>query len=49
MKLSDIPDNAGKGRRLPCMRLTDQGLMLGRSIVLAKMDDERLCIDENPF
>lgn len=47
MKQSNSPDHACKGPHLPCMSLTDEGLMLGRGVLLAKMDKEGLATDED--
>lgn len=46
-KLGDIPTGSGAGPHIPLMRLTNEGLLLGRGVVLAKMDDDGLRIEED--
>ncbi len=47
MQASEISGGAGKAPHFPYMRITGAGLMLGRGVLLAKMDEEGLCIDED--
>ncbi|MGO9672582.1 MAG: hypothetical protein ACLPSF_00130 [Methylocella sp.] len=42
MQASDISGSARNGPHFPLMRITGAGLMLGRGVLLAKMDEEGL-------
>ncbi len=46
MLLDDTPPAAGRGARFREMQFTGDGLVLGEGTVLAKMNDEGLCVDE---
>jgi hypothetical protein len=47
MKLGNIPIGSFDGPHVPLMRLTNEGLLLGRGVLLAKMDEDGLCIEED--
>ncbi len=46
MRLEDTLPGAGRGARFREMQFTGDGLVLGEGTVLAKMNDEGLCVDE---
>jgi hypothetical protein len=46
MRLDDTPPGAKCGARFREMQFTADGLVLGEGTVLAKMNDEGLCVDE---
>ncbi len=47
MQLGNISAGPRKAAHFPQMRLTDEGLLLGRGVLLAKMDEDGLRVEED--
>ncbi|SFK32149.1 hypothetical protein [Methylocapsa palsarum] len=47
MKLGDGPAGPGEGPHVPLMCLIKDGLLFGHGVLLAKMDEDGLCIEDD--